>query len=171
MQLERNEEGVAVIRRAVADGVRIMGHEDVITAGAKNMLGIALVRCSKYEEALPFLDEGTKFLETRLTEGDDNTRSALNILRLYSEKLEKYDDALRHAYRHANMTNVLYGGQGAEATASQVYIARHLTQLGRHGEALGVLARVEKDPSRALECAAMIAACHDALGKGEMGEV
>eukprot|EP00759_Apiculatamorpha_spiralis_P043074 PhF_6_TR40727/c0_g1_i2/m.61268 len=136
MQLDRNEEGVKVMRQAVQEGIRIMGHDDVITAGAKNMLGIGLVRLGLYDEAIQCLEEGTRFLEDRLEEGDDNARTSIQVLMVYCEKVGRHHDALRHAHRYEKMTRLLFPGDPRELGMAALYVCRQQYRCGCYAEAV-----------------------------------
>ena len=165
MQLEKNAEAVAIMEKAVREGVRISGHDDAITAGAKNVLGLALIRSGRFAEAIQPLEEGTAFLEERLTAGDSSLRTSIDLLRAYCARLHRYNDAHRHALRHRSVTIKMYGEESPEYVASTINVARHLMQRGMHAEAIGELAAIENRPTHGAEVKKLMSLCMDAVSK------
>ena len=165
MQLEKNAQAVAVMEKAVKEGIRISGHEDAITASAKNVLGLALIRSGRFAEAIQPLEEGTKFLEERLTEGDSSLRTSIDLLRAYCARLRRYADAHRHALRHRAMTVKLYGKASEKYATSTMHVARHLMQLGKYAEAIGELSAVENRPSQSQEVKKLLEKCVESVGR------
>ncbi|KNH01740.1 Tfp pilus assembly protein PilF [Perkinsela sp. CCAP 1560/4] len=165
MQLERNAKAVSVMHKAVKEGIRIMGHQDAITAGAKNILGLALIRAGRIEEAIQPLEEGTSFLLSRLTQGDKSLCTSVNLLRVYCEKLERYEDAHTHAKRHRKLIIQLKGKTSNEYATSTVNVARHLMQMGKYERAIGELSSVEHSPAVVAQVSTMVRLCTEKLQK------
>ena len=165
LELDNSEKAVSVLQQAVREGIRIMGHEDVITANAKNLLGLALLRCGREDAALRFMKEAVNFLENRLEKGDENVRITLALLRAHYEKRNECEKALHFAFRHRKMTTLLHGGDHDESYASTLCAARLLIQFGKYNDALKELSRVEKSPKYGAQCAELITQCISTISK------
>eukprot|EP00760_Papus_ankaliazontas_P028400 PhM_4_TR3682/c0_g1_i1/m.104408 len=148
LHMNRFQTGVEVLERAVKDAERIMGSDDVITASAKNSLGLGYGSLGRLGDAVNVMDPATRFLETRLTEGDGNVCSALKVLGAYYTKLGQHAEAQDAAERLLCVVRRLNGGESnaPDDVSARLLVARTALRARDFSTALEIVGPLERGP-------------------------